>query len=203
MMTSHPAGWTATELAQAAASRQLELYYQPMVDLRSDRIVGAEALLRWRHPSSGLAATRSVHTAGRVVRPDAGNWHVGAVRSLPPDAQVASIGVAAVPARRQCVRESGRADVRCRIQRVLADADLPAEYLEIELTESVAFGNPAMFPTLEALRALGVLRGRRLRDGLFLPATSEVLPDHHAEDRPIVRRQARRTIPATNASCGR
>lgn len=35
MMTSHPAGWTATELAQAAASRQLELYYQPLVDLRN------------------------------------------------------------------------------------------------------------------------------------------------------------------------
>ena len=50
MMTSHPAGWTATELAQAAASRQLELYYQPLVDLRNNRIVGAEALLRWRHP---------------------------------------------------------------------------------------------------------------------------------------------------------
>ena len=31
-MTSHPDGWTATELAQAAASRQLELYYQPLVD---------------------------------------------------------------------------------------------------------------------------------------------------------------------------
>src|SRR5699024_5339867 len=54
MMTSHPAGWTATELAQAAASRQLELYYQPLVDLRNNRIVGAEALLRWRHPSLGL-----------------------------------------------------------------------------------------------------------------------------------------------------
>ena len=48
MTTSHPAGWTATELAQAVVRGQLELHYQPIVDLRSDQIVGAEALLRWR-----------------------------------------------------------------------------------------------------------------------------------------------------------
>src|SRR3546814_1237783 len=35
-------------------------------------------------------------------------------------------------------------------------SDLPAECLEIELTESVAFGNPALFATFDALRALGV-----------------------------------------------
>jgi predicted signal transduction protein with EAL and GGDEF domain len=39
---------------------------------------------------------------------------------------------------------------------MLADAELPAESLEIELTESVAFGNPAIFPALEALRQIGV-----------------------------------------------
>jgi EAL domain-containing protein (putative c-di-GMP-specific phosphodiesterase class I) len=42
------------------------------------------------------------------------------------------------------------------VKGVLADAELPAEYLEIELTESVAFGDPAIFPALEALRRLGV-----------------------------------------------
>ena len=54
MTTSQPAGWTATELAQAVVRGQLELHYQPIVDLRSDQIVGAEALLRWRHPRLGL-----------------------------------------------------------------------------------------------------------------------------------------------------
>ncbi|MDF5922438.1 EAL domain-containing protein [Pseudomonas aeruginosa] len=39
---------------------------------------------------------------------------------------------------------------------MLADAGLPAAYLEIELTESVAFGDPAIFPALEALRQIGV-----------------------------------------------
>jgi diguanylate cyclase (GGDEF)-like protein len=44
----------AAEFPLAIAERQLELYYQPKLDLRSGRICGAEALIRWRHPSRGL-----------------------------------------------------------------------------------------------------------------------------------------------------
>ena len=54
MTASRPVVWTATQLAQAVVLGQLELHYQPIVDLRSDQIAGAEALLRWRHPSLGL-----------------------------------------------------------------------------------------------------------------------------------------------------
>ena len=42
------------ELREAIAQDQFVLYYQPQVDLRTDRIIGAEALLRWRHPVRGL-----------------------------------------------------------------------------------------------------------------------------------------------------
>lgn len=44
------------ELRQAPEKQQLELYYQPIVELSSDRIVKAEALLRWQHPERGLLA---------------------------------------------------------------------------------------------------------------------------------------------------
>ena len=54
MTASLPIEWTRTQLAQAVALGQLELHYQPIVDLRSNKITGAEALLRWRHPSLGF-----------------------------------------------------------------------------------------------------------------------------------------------------
>ncbi len=48
-----PAEWTTAQLAQAAERGQLVLHYQPIVDLRIGEIAGAQALLRWRHPSLG------------------------------------------------------------------------------------------------------------------------------------------------------
>ena len=48
MSAFRPDGWTTPELAQAVERGQLELHYQPVVDLRSGGIVGAEALMR-RH----------------------------------------------------------------------------------------------------------------------------------------------------------
>ena len=80
MTTSQPAGWTATELAQAVVRGQLELHYQPIVDLRSDQIVGAEALLRWRHPRLGLLLPGQflplVESSG--LMPEIGAWVLGA-----------------------------------------------------------------------------------------------------------------------------
>jgi EAL domain-containing protein (putative c-di-GMP-specific phosphodiesterase class I) len=156
MTTSQPAGWTATELAQAVVRGQLELHYQPIVDLRSDQIVGAEALLRWRHPGSDLLPPGQflpvVESSG--LMPEIGAWVLGAACR-----QMREWRMLAWQPFRLAVNVSAsqvRPDFDGWVKGVLADAELPAEYLEIELTESVAFGDPAIFPALEALRQIGV-----------------------------------------------
>lgn len=54
------------ELEHALASEQLVVYYQPVVDLRTGNVVGAEALVRWLHPEVGLIAPdRFIHLADR------------------------------------------------------------------------------------------------------------------------------------------
>jgi EAL domain-containing protein (putative c-di-GMP-specific phosphodiesterase class I) len=153
---SLPTGWTVTELAQAAARGQLELHYQPLVDLRDNRIAGAEALLRWRHPRLGLLPPGQflpqVESSG--LMPEIGAWVLSeACRQMHEWQALAwqpfrlAVNVSA--------SQVGPA-FDAEVKRVLAGADLPAELLEIELTESVAFGNPALFATFDALRATGV-----------------------------------------------
>ncbi len=49
---------TQIDLGEALARDQLFLLYQPTFDLQSDRVIGVEALIRWRHPERGIARSR-------------------------------------------------------------------------------------------------------------------------------------------------
>jgi diguanylate cyclase (GGDEF)-like protein len=76
----------AAAVREGLEARQFELHYQPIVDLRSNAVTGAEALLRWRHPQRGLL------TPGEFLRPiertglerELGQWVI--------DAALAQIG---------------------------------------------------------------------------------------------------------------
>ncbi len=156
MTASQSAGWTAAQLAQAVERGQLELYYQPIVDLRNDRISGAEALLRWRHPTLGLLLPGQflplAESSGLIV--DIGAWVLGeACRQMhewqAPGWQPFRLAV-------NVSASQVGTDFDIRVQRALVDADLAAEHLEIELLESVAFGDPSIYHVLDALRRVGV-----------------------------------------------
>lgn len=144
----------AADGAQAAA--QLDLHYQPLVDLRDHRIAGAEALMRWRHPRLGLLPPGQFLPLAESfgLMPEIGAWVLGEACRQMHKWQ----GPAWQPFRLAINVSASQVGPTFddEVKRVLADMALPAELLEIELTESVAFGNPALFDSFDALRAIGV-----------------------------------------------
>jgi diguanylate cyclase (GGDEF)-like protein/PAS domain S-box-containing protein len=147
------------ELRGALAEQQLFLVYQPLVDLVSGRIIGLEALARWRHPTRGIlepdlfipAAERS----GLIV--PLGKWALGeacrqARRWLDAGLAPGRIGV-----NFSALQLKTPGDLEREIDAVLSETGLPAHMLEMELTETTVMQTEqADVTTLERLRKRGV-----------------------------------------------
>ncbi|OLO05420.1 sensor domain-containing phosphodiesterase [Salinicola socius] len=137
---------------------QLQLVYQPRVSLATGRCVGAEALIRWQHPTLGSISPDEFislieHTA--MVRPltdwvlrhairQAAVWHRrGRVLQMSVNISAANLG---------------EPDFSARLERYLAEQALPVGALELELTESALISN-----TRTAREALDVLVNAGIR----------------------------------------
>ncbi|MDP3973089.1 MAG: EAL domain-containing protein [Candidatus Nanopelagicales bacterium] len=146
------------ELRQVTDREELVLHYQPVVDLASRRIIGAEALLRWQHPVLGLLPpARFLPTAeasGSIV--DMGEW---ALRRACADAVAwqsepggTGIGVAVNMSQRQL---TGDAIVEL-VGSSLAETGLAASLLTVEVTESaLADESAGVARLLACIRSLG------------------------------------------------
>ncbi|HET7526259.1 MAG TPA: EAL domain-containing protein [Burkholderiaceae bacterium] len=145
-------------LRGAIARRELLLHYQPQVDLAGERVVGLEALLRWRHPELGLIpplkfiaiaeVTGQIEAIGQWVIEEAlaqvARWRA----SLDARLRVA-VNVSA-----QQLRGDGFVE---QVAVALQRHALPGSALELEVTESTAMRDPARTAEqLLNLRALGV-----------------------------------------------
>ncbi|WP_304639263.1 putative bifunctional diguanylate cyclase/phosphodiesterase [Pseudomonas sp.] len=147
-----------SDLHQALKQKQLRVYYQPQLALATHAIVGMEALVRWQHPVMGLIAPDEflpiAEHAGLLGAVDefvlieacrqARRWR---------DAGVALTSMA--------VNMSGywleRGDVVASVDSALAAAGLPADCLELEITEGeIMQRGDAIMGTLDALRERGV-----------------------------------------------
>ena len=148
----------ASGLRVALEQDELQVYYQPQLDLRSGRVIGAEALLRWKHPELGfIPPNRFIPVAERSgLIHDVGAW---VLRRACRDAAawraqgLGALGVAVNVSPLQFRRD----DIEREVERALAAADLPHAALELELTESLLVADARnLADTLQRLSASGV-----------------------------------------------
>jgi diguanylate cyclase (GGDEF)-like protein/PAS domain S-box-containing protein len=147
-----------TKLRHALGADQLELYYQPQVDLPSGRIVSAEALLRWNHPQAGfIPPSQFIPLAeqSQLIGP-IGDW---VLRQACRDLRAwRDAGLPATPVSvNLSLIQFQLGSVPDKVRQALTDYNIAPGELTLEITESVfkQHGQP-LKQDLEALSAMGV-----------------------------------------------
>jgi diguanylate cyclase (GGDEF)-like protein len=146
------------DLRNALRGNQMELVYQPLIDLRTRSVAGFEALLRWRHPTKGpILPDRFIPLAeeiGAIV--PIGEWvlrRACAVAATWPEQLPEQLKIAVNLSPVQ-FRSRGLVGI---VAAALRDSGLAPDRLELEITETVLLNDTtATLATLHDLRALGV-----------------------------------------------
>ncbi|MDO9598668.1 MAG: EAL domain-containing protein [Azoarcus sp.] len=139
----------ANALRHALDRGQLALHYQPQISLHDGRVIGAEALLRWQHPELGAISPGEfipiAESNGLIIQ--IGEW---VLRQAVAQAQrwtesglpalVMAVNLSAVQFRHPNLPEL--------VTRIVDEIGLPAERLELELTEAVAMNDPQLAITV-------------------------------------------------------
>ena len=145
------------EIRKNLAKGRFMLFYQPQFDLATRSVVGMEALLRWRHPELGMSSPERViavaEQSGLIVDIDA--WTLRAAC-----AQVSKWRSRGMPYLRTAINFSAinlhREGFAGKVERILKEFNLPADWLELEVTESVLNTGCNVIDELVRLKALGV-----------------------------------------------
>ncbi|WP_426450929.1 sensor domain-containing protein [Paenibacillus sp. S-38] len=145
-------------LREAIMEKQFVLHYQPKLDLRSGRVYGVEALVRWNSPEQGLvypgAFIGIAEETGLIV--PMGEWIVREACRQCREWLDAGLGPLAVSVNLS-PRQFSKADLGKVIAEILGETGLPPNLLELELTESTVMGNPEEAARmLHSLKELGV-----------------------------------------------
>jgi diguanylate cyclase (GGDEF)-like protein len=146
-----------TDLADALETGQFFLVYQPMVDLQSERIVGAEALLRWRHATSGAISPDvfiPIAEDNGLIIP-IGRWVLeqACAQSVAWQQRGYHLNISVNVSARQLERPEFVEEVR----RALSDSGIDPGTLTLEITETALMRSPdATAHLLAELKTLGI-----------------------------------------------
>jgi diguanylate cyclase (GGDEF)-like protein/PAS domain S-box-containing protein len=145
-------------LKTALEREEFVLHYQPKVDIRSGRVTGLEALIRWKHPQLGLVPPAQfvglAEESGHIVA--IGNWVLAKACTDAKALQMGrdsplSVSVNLSP------RQFEDTHLVRAIERALADSSLPPELLELEITESMMMRDlEAAMKTMKSIKAMGI-----------------------------------------------
>ncbi len=139
-------------LKDAHTNKEFELYYQPILDLETNRTWGCEALVRWKHPAKGMVSPLqfipAAEQSGLIAQ--IGDWILEEACSTAMTWELPlKVAVNLSPVQFQ------RRDVFSSVKRALDKSGLPTQRLVLEITESVKLTEEAT-STLKRLKALGV-----------------------------------------------
>ena len=137
------------DLRKALANEEFELFYQPLVNLRSGRITACEALLRWNHPTRGTVSPMDIipvaEEMGLII--DLGRWILrkACMECMTwPEAVSVAVNFSS--------QQFHQREILSEVRYALEVSGLPAHRLEIEITESSLLRNTQW--TLDALTQL-------------------------------------------------
>lgn len=143
-----------SDLRKALSAGEFEVFYQPLFHLARDAVNGCEALLRWRHPERGFVSPAEfiplAEETGLIV--PLGSWVLRQAcmeaASWPSDLRLA-VNVSSVQFRNRGLIET--------VMAALAESGLPANRLELEITESVLLSDDSStLDILNQIRRIGV-----------------------------------------------
>lgn len=127
------------ELQAALQRKEFELFYQPKIEILTGRIAGLEALIRWNHPRKGLInSTEFIDTAmesGLIV--EIGEWVIATACEQIKRWQDAPTPLSRVPVAINIAIPQVRTELADYIKRMLQTYDIPANSLQLEITESL------------------------------------------------------------------
>jgi len=142
------------DMRQALADGSFEIHYQPLVDLGNDEVTGCEALLRWRHPERGMISPADfvpvAEDTGLII--ELGEWVLRtacAEAASWPDHVRLAVNVSPVQLKSPTLA--------LKIASALGASGLPANRLELEITEAVLIDDDeTALAILHQLRAIGI-----------------------------------------------